>query len=83
MPAQVDDEGLARIAEITGGKYFRATDAQTLDQIFGEIDRLEKTKVETREWVNYSEFGSYLALPALVLLLLEVVLGATWLRRLP
>lgn len=83
MPAQVDDEGLQRIAEITGGRYFRATDAQALDRIFGEIDQLERTKVETHEWVNYSEFGSYLALPALALLLLETVLGATWLRRLP
>jgi Ca-activated chloride channel family protein len=83
MPALVDDEGLTRIAEITGGKYFRATDAQALDRIFGEVDRLEKTKVETREWVNYSEFGSHLALPALALLLLEAALGATWLRRLP
>lgn len=83
MPAQVDDEALTRIARITGGRYFRATDAAALDRIFGEIDRMEKTRVETREWVNYSEFGSRLALPALVLLLLEALLGATWLRRLP
>ncbi len=83
MPAQVDDAALTRIAEITGGRYFRATDAAALDRIFGEIDRMEKTRVETREWVNYSEFGSRLALPALLLLLLETLVGATWLRRLP
>ncbi len=83
LPAQVDDDALNRIAETTGGTYFRATDAAALDRIFQEIDRLEKTKVETREWVNYSEFGSYLALPALLLVLLETILGATWLRRLP
>ncbi|NTW68001.1 MAG: hypothetical protein HGB21_17080, partial [Nitrospirae bacterium] len=41
MPAQVDDATLQRIAEITGGRYFRATDAQALDRIFSEIDQLE------------------------------------------
>ncbi len=83
LPADVDDATLNRIAEITGGKYFRATDADALDAIFRQIDQLEKTKVETREWVNYSEVGSYLALPVLLLLLAETLLGATWLRRLP
>jgi len=83
LPAQVDDASLSRIAETTGGRYFRATDADALDRIFREIDGLEKTKVQTREWMNYSEVGSRLALPALLLLLLESVLGATWLRRLP
>jgi Ca-activated chloride channel family protein len=83
LPAQVDETTLTRIAETTGGRYFRATDAEALDRIFREIDALEKTTVETREWVNYSEFGSFLALPALALLLLETVLGATVLRRLP
>jgi len=83
MPADVDDAGLTKVAETTGGMYFRATDAEALDQIFRRIDSMEKTKVETKEWVNYSEVGSYLALPALFLILLEWLLGATWLRRLP
>lgn len=83
MEADVDEETLNRIAEITGGRYYRATDSEALDLIFQQIDQLEKTKVETREWVNYSEFGSYLAIPALLLVLLEAVLGSTWLRRLP
>jgi Ca-activated chloride channel family protein len=83
MPAQIDEETLQTIAQSTGGEYFRATDAEALAQIYQRIDQLEKTKVETREWVNYSEFGSYLVLPALALVLLEAVLGASILRRLP
>jgi Ca-activated chloride channel family protein len=83
LPADVDDDTLTRIAQITGGQYFRATDAEALDQIFRQIDQMEKTKIETREWVNYSEIGSYLAIPALLLVLLEVILGMTVLRRLP
>ena len=83
LPAQIDEETLQKIAESTGGEYFRATDAEALAQIYHRIDQLEKTKVETRQWVNYSEFGSYLVLPALALVLNEAVLGATVLRRLP
>jgi Ca-activated chloride channel homolog len=83
LPAEVDDATLTKIAETTGGQYFRATDAEALDRIFRQIDQMEKTKVETREWMNYSDVGSYLALPALLLLLIEWILGATWLRKLP
>lgn len=83
LPAQIDEPTLKEIAGKTGGRYYRATDAEGLTEIYAEIDQLEKTKVETREWINYSEFGSYLALPALVLLLLEMVLARTLLRRLP
>lgn len=83
VPVDIDEETLQRVAEITGGEYFRATDTQSLVEIYRRIDGLEKTKVETREWIHYSEFGSYLAIPALLLLLVEAVLGGTVLRRLP
>ncbi len=83
LPADVDDATLTRIAQITGGQYFRATDAGALSAVFRQIDQMEKSKVETREWVNYSEVGSYLAFPVLLLLLIETILGATVLRRLP
>ncbi len=83
LPADVDGESLTRMAEITGGRYFRAVDARALDDVFREIDRMEKVEAEVREWVNYSEFGSRLAIPVLALLLLEMILGATLLRRLP
>ncbi len=83
MPAQVDDETLTEIAEITGGRYFRATDAEALTGIYARIDAMEKTVVETREWVNYSDVGIFLVLPALGLLLLELLGSWTALRRLP
>ncbi|MBK8230193.1 MAG: VWA domain-containing protein [Candidatus Eisenbacteria bacterium] len=83
LPASVDDATLTQVADITGGRYYRATDAEALARIYREIDGMEKTKVETREWVNYSEVGSYLAIPALLLVLAEFLLSFTWLRRLP
>ncbi|MCA9759037.1 MAG: VWA domain-containing protein [Candidatus Eisenbacteria bacterium] len=83
MPAQVDEETLTQIADITDGKYFRATDAESLAGIYSRIDALEKTVVETREWVNYSDVGTRFLLPALGLLLLELITGLAFLRRLP
>ncbi|MEZ4648814.1 MAG: VWA domain-containing protein [Candidatus Eisenbacteria bacterium] len=83
MPAQVDEETLTQIADITEGKYFRATDAESLAGIYSRIDALEKTVIETREWVNYSDVGNRFLLPALGLLLLELVTGLAFLRRLP
>lgn len=83
LPASVDDATLTQVAEITGGQYFRATDAEALEKIYKQIDSMVKTKVETHEWVNYSEFGSYLAFPALLFVLAELLLGSTWFRRLP
>jgi Ca-activated chloride channel family protein len=57
--ADVDiDEGtLQKIASATGGKYFRATDTESLDAIYREIDKLEKTKVESRQFVDYRELA--------------------------
>jgi len=83
MPSQVDDETLGEIARRTGGLYFRATDAEALAQIYTRIGELEKTRVETREYVQYSELGAFLAIPAIVLVVLEIVLAATVLLRVP
>lgn len=83
MPVQVDEETLKEVASITGGSYFRATDAGALESIYRQIDTMEKTRVETRSYVDYSEFGPYLLLPALILLLLEIVLRFGPLRKLP
>lgn len=83
MPAQVDEEALTKIAETTNGQYFRATNAESLSRIYAMIDELEKTVVETREWVNYSDVGSRFVLPALALLLLELLSGLVFVRRLP
>lgn len=53
----IDEETLQKIAEATGGKYFRATSTTSLEEIYGEIDRLEKSKVEERKYMNYRELA--------------------------
>lgn len=83
MKVDVDDATLTRIAEITGGRYFRATDLESLKKTYGEIDTLEKTKVEVETYSEYKEeFASFL-IPGLLLLVLEVALANTRFRKVP
>jgi Ca-activated chloride channel family protein len=80
---RIDEELLTEIAEMTGGRYFRATDAESLETIFETIDSLEKTEIESRVRVLYSELFPFFLLPAGVMLLLEGALTVTRLRRIP
>jgi Ca-activated chloride channel family protein len=80
---EIDEEVLTEIARTTGGQYFRATEASALEQVFEHIDELEKTEIESRERILYSELFPYALLPAVLLLLLERLLVATRLRRIP
>jgi Ca-activated chloride channel family protein len=83
MPVDLDENALTKIAEITDGKYFRATDNATLEKIYKEIDRLEKTRIEVRSYRRFTElFYSYAGL-ALFLLMVDVGISKTWLRKLP
>jgi len=83
LPNEIDEESLTQIAEMTGGKYFRARSEQELDQIYAEIDQMEKTKIEVREYIQYKElFFGYL-LAGFGLLLVEMVLGQTYFRKIP
>ena len=79
----IDEEGLTEIAKITGGKYFRATDTASLKEVYRQIDSLEKTKMEEAKYTEYSELFIYLLIPALGILLFEVVLANTRFRRIP
>lgn len=79
----LDEETLRSVAEATGGRYFRATDTEGLQKVYELIDQLEKTEVEVREYTDYHELYRILLLPAVLLLLLDVLLRATWLRTLP
>ncbi|MFB3908929.1 MAG: VWA domain-containing protein [Candidatus Eisenbacteria bacterium] len=83
LPVQIDEESLREVASITGGEYFRATDAGGLAAIYQRIDEMEKTRVETRSYVDYSEFGPALLLPALALVVGELLLALGPLRKLP
>jgi Ca-activated chloride channel family protein len=79
----IDEEGLTEIAKITGGKYFRATDTASLKEVYRQIDSLEKTEMEEAKYTEYSELFTYLLIPALGILLFEVVLANTRFRRIP
>lgn len=81
--AGIDEETLTRIAEMTGGLYFRATDNQKLSAIYAEIGKLEKSRVESTQFDNFNELSPYVLLGALGLLLGELALGATRFVRIP
>jgi Ca-activated chloride channel homolog len=83
IEVDMDEASLESIAQTTGGLYFRATDTASLEAIYQRIDSLEKTRVETQEYVEYREVGPLFLWPALLLVLIETALAATWLRRLP
>lgn len=79
----LDEDTLKKIAQITRARYYRATDTQSLKKIYGEIDRLEKSPIEEQGYLEYKElFGKFLV-PALFLLLIEVIVSQTVLIRLP
>jgi len=79
----LDEPLLRRIADQTGGKYFRATDQQGLEEIYQRIDQLEKTQVEVIEKVRYDELFMWFILAALFFLLLEILLRYTTFRTFP
>ncbi|MEO8604642.1 MAG: hypothetical protein ABI629_18890, partial [bacterium] len=83
MPVDVDEDTLTKVAETTGGKFFRATDTASLRQIYAEIDQLEKTEQEGLQYLEYDELYVWLAVPALLMLVGEALLAQTWLRTLP
>lgn len=73
----VDDETLTKVADMTGGKYFRATDNESLKKIYAEISELEKTKVEIKQYYQYEEKYFPFLLAGVIILLLEFLLGKT------
>ena len=83
MEVDIDEKTLRRVAAETGGKYFRATDTDSLRSIYEEIDQLERTEHEGLVYLDYHELYPWLAIPALLLLVIDVVVAETWLRVLP
>ncbi|MBC6996391.1 VWA domain-containing protein [Neolewinella lacunae] len=79
----VDDKLLSYIAETTNGRYFRARDTEELESIYGYIDELEKTEIETTVFKRYEEQFARFLLFGLFLLLLETVLRYTVLKTVP
>ncbi len=79
----IDEASLKEIARKTGGRYFRATDTESLRQIYKEIDEMETVKVEMEEYREYKDFYSYLLILAIITLMFEKILANTRFRRLP
>lgn len=83
IEVDVDEAMLKEVAELTGGQYFRATDRASLEQIYQEIDQLEKTEIEVTEFTRYSELFHIPLGLSLIFLLSDVILRNTWLRQIP
>jgi Ca-activated chloride channel family protein len=83
VPVDVDEETLQKIADKTGGKYYRADNAEKFQQIYAEIDKLEKTEATINKYTDFKELFPWLVAGWLALLLLEIALGQTAFRRLP
>jgi Ca-activated chloride channel family protein len=83
MPVDIDEDTLQKIAQMTGGKYYRADNAEKFQAIYAEIDKLETTEAEIKKYSHHRELLGWFISPGLGLLLLEVLLRHTLLRRLP
>lgn len=83
VEVDIDEVTLRKIAELTDGQYFRATDREELEGIYARIDELERTKVASETFVEYTERFKWFLLPVLGLLLLELGLEHTVLRETP
>lgn len=83
MPVDIDEGTLQQIAQMTNGKYYRATDSEVLQSIYKDIDKLEKHKLEVKEYNRRSDIYTGFALLALLLLGGELLLRYTLLRKIP
>ena len=83
MAVDVDEDTLQKIAAKTGGKYYRADNAEKFKQIYDEIDKLEKTEASVKKYTQFNELFPWVVAAGLALLLIEMVLGQTAFRRLP
>lgn len=80
VDVDLDEPTMEKIAELTNGKYFRATNNKSLEKIYDEIDELEKTEIDIAYFNDYSEDYLFFALLAFALLALELILKYTYLR---
>jgi len=83
VPVEIDEQLLQKIADQTGGKYYRATDNKKLRVIYDEIDRLEKTKIEVTQFRRHKEEFYTAAMFAGLFLLLELIFSQTIFRKIP
>lgn len=83
MQVDIDDVTLKKIAHMTNGQYFRATDRKSLETIYRDIDEMEKTEIKVREYTQYSELFYVFIGVATFFLLTEIGLAHTRFRKIP
>ena len=83
VPVEIDEDMLRSVSVGTGGLYYRATNKEVLRDIYAQIGELEKTRTETRIYTDYEERYARFLWPAIFLVLFEVLLSTTLLRRFP
>lgn len=83
VKADIDEDVLQAMAQLTGGRYFRATNKSKLADIFDEIDQMEKTKMSVREFSRKEEEYLIFVLAAIAFLLLHIIIKNTILRNIP
>jgi Ca-activated chloride channel family protein len=83
VPVDVDEKTLQKIAEMTSGQYFRATNNRSLKAIYNEIDEMEKTRIEVKAYRSYTEMFYTWVFAGLAALLIEFALSSVVLRKVP
>ena len=83
IPVEIDTKTLADIAKKTDGNFYRATNNNELKQIYHDIDKLERSKLNVKKFSKRYEAFHPFAIAALIALLIEIALRLTWLRRIP
>lgn len=81
--ADVDEKTPRKVAEITDAQFYRATDTDSLEHIYSQIDKLERTSVKLKKFEHYEELFAWALIPGLCLLGIEIALAQTRFRRLP
>jgi Ca-activated chloride channel family protein len=82
-PVDIDEDTLQKIAKLTGGSYYRADNAEHFQAIYAEIDKLEKSEADVKKFAQHRELFAWAITPGLALVLIEILLRHTVLRRLP
>ena len=83
MRVDIDEATLKKMAEATGGQYFRATDTDSLTQIYAQIDKFEKSTVELTKYRQYRDLFPYFLIAGFGLLSAEIILSQTIWRKIP
>jgi Ca-activated chloride channel family protein len=79
----LDEETLMKVAGIGEGQYFRAADTDRLQEIYAIIDEQEKTEINVKEFFHFKELYPFFLIPAILFLVADIIVRATFLRTIP